>query len=90
VLAALACAWKLSGNTAADAVSMASAARQYSQNFVMLLAGAGLLSFILKRHRLLLNLGCVAGGTGACPCWTGPDPVQERCWPHSATTSATR
>nr|WP_198981986.1 hypothetical protein [Herbaspirillum sp. ASV7] len=60
VLAALACAWKLSGNTAADAVSMASAARQYLQNFVMLLAGAGLLSFILKRHRLLLNLGCVA------------------------------
>lgn len=60
VLAALACAWKLSGNTAADAVSMASAARQYLQNFVILLAGAGLLSFILKRHRLLLNLGCVA------------------------------
>lgn len=64
VLAALACAWKLT--TAAngmpeggETLPVAAAAKQYLANFVLFFAGAWLASFVLKRRRLLLNGGCI-------------------------------
>jgi hypothetical protein len=60
VLAALACAWKFSGLAEAPELPVAAAAKQYLANFIVFLAGSWLLSFVLKRQRLLLNLGCIA------------------------------
>ena len=65
VLAALACSWKFLAAAggmpeAGEALPASAAAKQYLVNFALFLAGAGLLSFILKRHQLLLSGGCIA------------------------------
>ncbi|MCI1014057.1 hypothetical protein HWE04_09340 [Herbaspirillum sp. C7C2] len=72
VLAALACAWKFSGLADAPELPVAAAAKQYLSNFIVFVAGAWLLSFLLKRQRMLLNLGCIAMVVLALPLLNWP------------------
>jgi len=51
---------------------VAAAGKQYLANFIVFLAGAWLLSFVLKRQRLLLNLGCIVMVVLALPLLNWP------------------
>lgn len=72
VLAALVCAWKFSGLADAPELPVAAAGKQYLANFIVFLAGAWLLSFVLKRQRMLLNLGCIVMVVLALPLLNWP------------------
>lgn len=72
ILAALACAWKFSGLADAPDLEVTAAGKQYLANFIVFVAGAWLLSFVLKRQRVLLNLGCIAMVVLALPLLNWP------------------
>lgn len=59
VLAALVWSWKLTGFQLAPEMAMSELAQRFASAFIVMLAGSWLLSFVLRRQRLLLNLACI-------------------------------